>query len=78
VAEAMQQQAQAGREISDAAQQADMSMGDARTAVSELVDSAEGVDKSSDEMIAVADSMSHRTLEVQDGIRQFLNTLRKG
>jgi len=78
VAEAMEQQALAGREISDAAQQADMSMGDARTAVSDLADSAGGVDKSSDEMIAVADSMSQRTLEVQDGIRQFLNTLRKG
>ncbi len=78
VAEAMEQQALAGREISDAAQQADMSMGDARTAVSELAGSAGGVDKSSDEMIAVADSMSQRTSDVQDGIRQFLETLRKG
>ncbi|MDQ6969535.1 MAG: methyl-accepting chemotaxis protein [Mariprofundus sp.] len=77
VAEAMQQQAQAGREISDAAQQADMSMGEARMAVSELVGSAEGVDKSSDDMIAVAVSMSKRTVDVQKGIHSFLETLRK-
>jgi len=77
VAESMQQQAQAGREISDAAQQADTSMADARSAVSELASSANGVDKSSDEMIEVAVSMSQRTAEVQRGIDTFLETLRK-
>ncbi len=78
VSEAMEQQALAGREISDAAQQADMSMSDARTAVGELSGSAVAVDTSSDEMIAVASSMALRTVEVQDGISRFVETLRKG
>jgi len=76
VTEAMEQQALAGREISDAAQQADMSMGEARTSVGELADSSTTVDKASDEMIEVAESMAHRTEEVQQGIRDFLATLR--
>jgi methyl-accepting chemotaxis protein len=76
ITEAMEQQALAGREISDAAQQADMSMGEARTSVGELADSASTVDQSSDEMIEVAESMAHRTEEVQQGIRDFLTTLR--
>jgi len=78
ITEAMEQQALAGREISDAAQQADMSMGEARTSVGELADSAGTVDQSSDEMIAVAESMAKRTEEVQQGIRDFLTTLRQG
>ncbi|MDQ6996290.1 MAG: PAS domain-containing methyl-accepting chemotaxis protein [Mariprofundus sp.] len=77
VTEAMEQQAMAGREISDAAQQADMSMGEARTSVGELADSASSVDQSSDEMIEVAESMAHRSEEVQQGIRDFLVTLRQ-
>jgi len=78
ITEAMEQQALAGREISDAAQQADMSMGEARTSVGELADSAGTVDQSSDEMIEVAESMARRTEEVQQGIRDFLTTLRQG
>lgn len=78
ITEAMEQQALAGREISDAAQQADMSMGEARASVGELADSAGSVDQSSDEMIEVAQSMAHRTEEVQQGIRDFLTTLRQG
>jgi len=78
VTEAMEQQALAGREISDAAQQADMSMGEARSSVGELADSAGSVDQSSDEMIEVAESMAKRTEEVQQGIRDFLTTLRQG
>jgi len=76
ITEAMEQQALAGREISDAAQQADMSMGEARASVGELADAAGTVDQSSDEMIAVAESMARRTEEVQQGIRDFLTTLR--
>ncbi|MDQ6986271.1 MAG: methyl-accepting chemotaxis protein [Mariprofundaceae bacterium] len=77
VAEAMDQQSLASREISQAAQQADVSMGEARTSVGDVATSAGNVDKSSDEMINVAGSMAQRTEDVQDGIRQFVNTLRK-
>jgi len=77
VTEAMEQQALAGREISDAAQQADMSMNETRASVAELSDSAVSVDQSSDEMIEMAASMAQRTAEVQQGIRDFLTTLRQ-
>jgi len=77
VAEAMDQQSLASREISQAAQQADVSMGEARTSVGDVATSAENVDKSSDEMIDVTGSMAKRTEDVQNGIRQFVDTLRK-
>ncbi len=77
VAEAMDQQSLASREISQAAQQADVSMGEARTSVGDVATSAENVDKSSDDMIDVASSMAKRTEDVQNGIRQFVDTLRK-
>ncbi len=76
ITEAMEQQALAGREISDAAQQADMSMNEARTSVGELAESSTTVDQASDEMIEVAESMARRTEEVQQGIHGFLATLR--
>jgi len=78
ISEAMQQQAEAGHEISNAAQQTDISMGDARTAVDTLANTAIELDKSSDEMIEVANSMSERTEAVQQGINSFVETLRKG
>ncbi|MDX8398527.1 MAG: methyl-accepting chemotaxis protein, partial [Mariprofundaceae bacterium] len=76
VTEAMQQQALAGREISNAAQQADMSMNEAKSSTESLQEYATAVDKSSDDMIVVADSMVDRIEEVQKGIHNFVEGLR--
>ncbi|GAV21479.1 aerotaxis receptor [Mariprofundus micogutta] len=76
VAEAMAQQSLAGREISNAAQEADASMSNASANVGKLANAAINVDKSSDEMISVTDSMASRIEEVQGGIREFVASLK--
>jgi len=76
LSEAMEQQALASQEISSSAQQADMCMGDADTAVSDMAYMVSEVDRSSDEMIAVAETMARRTQEVREGMHSFLKTLR--
>jgi len=73
----MAQQSEAGLEISQASQAADMSMNSANNSVENLAESAKKVDKSSDEMITVAQSMAQSTKDVQHGIHDFLETLRK-
>jgi len=73
----MEQQSDAGREISQASQEADMSMGEANHSAVNLAGLASNVAKSSDEMIAVAQSMAQSTDNVQQGIQEFLETLRK-
>jgi len=73
----MEQQSDAGREISQASQQADMSMGEANHSAVDLAGLASNVAKSSDEMIVVAQSMEQSTEHVQQGIQEFLETLRK-
>ncbi|MDX8397229.1 MAG: methyl-accepting chemotaxis protein [Mariprofundaceae bacterium] len=77
VASAMQQQSVVGRDISVSAQQADSSMSDVHASVTGLSSLALEVDKSSNEMIEVAVLMEKRTEDVQAGIDQFLETLRK-
>jgi PAS domain S-box-containing protein len=73
----MEQQSEAGREISQASQEADMSMNSANSSVESLAESAVKADKSSNDMIAVAQSMAQSTESVQQGIQEFLETLRK-
>ncbi|MDQ6952750.1 MAG: PAS domain-containing methyl-accepting chemotaxis protein [Mariprofundaceae bacterium] len=77
VVSAMDEQSQAGREISNAAQQADMSMTEANASLSYMVESAGNVAQSSGEMLHVASSMLRSTEEVQEGIQQFIESLRK-
>jgi len=77
IVESMEQQNEAGREISQASQEAGMSMNSANHSVESLADSASKVDKSSDDMITVAKSMAQSTADVQRGLQEFLETLRK-
>ncbi|MDQ6967319.1 MAG: methyl-accepting chemotaxis protein [Mariprofundaceae bacterium] len=77
VAESMRQQSQAGDEISQASQEATMSMSDANHSAETLVKSANTVTQSSSEMVTVAESIAQSTKSVQEGIQEFLETLRK-
>jgi len=76
VATAMEQQSAASREISKAAQHANSSMKNASRNVKELSDSVKHVDASSNEMVSVTMSMTHRIKGVQQGIHEFIRTLK--
>ncbi|MBL1352092.1 MAG: PAS domain-containing protein [Zetaproteobacteria bacterium] len=77
VVHAMDQQASAGHGISNAAQQANLSMSEANDSLNQMAESASNVAQSSGEMLNVASSMLRSTEDVQKGIQQFIESLRK-
>jgi len=77
IVQAMEQQTTAGQEISHASQEADMRMSEASQSAGQLASLASNVAKSSDDMSSVAQSMTQSTENVQQGIHEFLETLRK-